>query len=623
MLRGFLQRAWARLTEDYMGIGRRALSKVGVAVCLAALVSACSHSGAGGAIPSGASGSLQSIGSAGFSALAKAREITSQSCTFTAPGNFNGDILKPGTTAWFNSAMTVSGNGFNEVNIYVTSSKITFTLKDGSVTTVPLPDSNVTISPSAVSGSVLFHDDVAAWHEIVPTGFPGYFFADGGTYPVADRIPSAKDATWSAVISTDTPGISLTWRWAAASYTTLGNSYNGMGVKPMDDATATVYQNDDFAGTPENFKNALAHGGGNGTQNGPDDRWTGKFAKPVTLAPCALSQVTPTPSPNGSPRPTPTPMIQPAHAAYVPNFNDQSVSIINGGTHSVLSTVSVGNGPYGVAVNPSGSLVYIGNRNDGTVSVIDTSTGQVTATIALSPVTDNTGTSQPQFPWGIAFNPSGTRAYVATNDGNSGGATAVIDTSSNTEIAEIQTPSYNSGLPEQPVVSADGSRLFVGYLGSSSVNVYDTSTNNFIGSIFLSGGDPNGIAVSPDGQTVYACDGGGLSYANVATLTETSFQFFNGKGCADVVLNATGTTAYVTNPVGNTVTIINTATHAVLATPAVGLQPEGISITPSGAEVYAANANGNSVSVISTSSNAVTNTISVGATPYAFGNFLK
>jgi len=229
---------------------------------------------------------------------------------------------------------------------------------------------------------------------------------------------------------------------------------------------------------------------------------------------------------------------------------------------------------------------------------------------------------QAKFPWGIAFNPAGTRAYVATNDGNGGGATAVIDTSTNTEIDQIQAPGYSTGLPDQPVVSADGTRLFVGYLGSGSVNVYSTADDSYIGSIVLSGGDPNGIAVSPDGQTLYACDGGGLSYANSATLTETFFQALPG-GCADVVLNSLGTIAYVSNPGGNTVSVINTATHAVVATPRVGLLPEGVSITPGGAEVYVANTNGNSVSVISTSSNAVTNTISVGAAPYAFGNFLK
>jgi len=128
-----------------MGIGRRILSRIGAAACMAAAVSACSHGGSGGPMPSTLSGAAPSIGSAGFAALSKAREITSQNCTFSAPGGFNGDILKAGTTAWFDSSMTVSGNGFNEVNIYVTSSKIQFTLKDGSVTTVSLPDSDVTI----------------------------------------------------------------------------------------------------------------------------------------------------------------------------------------------------------------------------------------------------------------------------------------------------------------------------------------------------------------------------------------------------------------------------------------------------------------------------------------------
>jgi YVTN family beta-propeller protein len=602
----------------------RDFARIAATLCAAALISACSHGGSS-VVPATAS-----IASSGISALAKARLIDPTLCTFSNPGNFNADTLTNGTTAWFNSSMTIAGNGFNLVNLYITSSKVTFTTKSGGTTSVSLPDSNVTVSPNVIGGSVLFHDDVAAWHEIVPTGIPGYFFADGGKYAVSDAIKNAKDATWSAIISTDAPGVTLTWRWAAASYTTLGPDYNGMGVKPMDDTTATVYQNDDFAGTPENFKGSLAHGGGNGNQSGPDDRWTGHFSKPVTLTPCNLgstgagptptpaptpippgSTPGPTPTPNPNPTPTPTPAPQPAHAAYIPNQNDNNVSVIDTSTHRMVGTIPVGNNPYGVTV--AGNSVYVGNQFDASVSVIDTATGQVTTTI-------NVG----QTPFGFAANRTGTRVYVATNDGNSLGSIAAIDTSTNTIASQIAAPF--GALPFMPAVSPDGSRLYVGDLGTADVGIYDTGTNAYLGSIALSG-SANGVAISPDGLTLYVCDNGGLSYVNTATRTEATFQPIGG-GCADVTLNPAGTTAYITSNFGSTtspgsVEAVNTATHAVLAVVRVGNLPEGIAVSPTGTEVYVANAASGSVSVISTASNTVTNTIAVGSGPYAFGNFLK
>lgn len=597
------------------------------AIVLAASISACAHHGSSVLPATGASSAAT-----GFSALAKARQINPKLCTFSATGHFDGDVLKGGTTTWFNSSMGVSGNGFNVVNIYVTSSNVTFTSKDGTQRDVSLPDSVITIDPSAITGSVLFHDDVTAWHEVVPSGIPGYFFSNGGRYAVPSDLRNVKDATWSAIISTDTPGISLTWRWAAQAYTTLGLDYNGMGVKPMDSATTTAYQNDDDAGTPENFKSSLAHGGGNGAQDGPDDRWTGHFTQPVALTPCQLGAPgagptptpaptpippgqtpgpTPTPNPNMTPTPTPSPVTEPAHAAFVPNFNDNDVSVIDTTLHRVVGTISVGNAPYGVAVDSATSSVYVGNEYSATVSVIDSGTGQVPQTIGVGLT-----------PYGIAVNPTGTRAYVATNDGSSVGSIAIIDAGTQT-VTQMAAPA--GALPFMPAVSPDGSRVYVGNLGTASVSIYDATNNSYLNDIPISS-SANGMAISPDGGTLYVCDGG-LSYVSTITQTQTAFQPISG-GCADVALNASGTIAYVTSNFGSTtspgsLSVINTATHAVLATVRVGILPEGVAVSPSGTEVYVANAASNSVSVVSTVTNAVTNTIAVGNGPYAFGNFLK
>ena len=73
---------------------------------------------------------------------------------------------------------------------------------------------------------------------------------------------------------------------------------------------------------------------------------------------------------------------------------NNTVSVIDTATNTVLGTIAVGPDPVGVAVNSNGNLVYVANNGSNTVSVIDTTQGllgAVTATITV-------GTS----PYGVA-----------------------------------------------------------------------------------------------------------------------------------------------------------------------------------------------------------------------------
>ena len=56
---------------------------------------------------------------------------------------------------------------------------------------------------------------------------------------------------------------------------------------------------------------------------------------------------------------------------YVANFNDNTVSVIDGATNVVIATIPVGINPAGVDVNPLTDRIYVANRLSDTVSVID------------------------------------------------------------------------------------------------------------------------------------------------------------------------------------------------------------------------------------------------------------
>src|ERR1700693_405313 len=77
------------------------------------------------------------------------------------------------------------------------------------------------------------------------------------------------------------------------------------------------------------------------------------------------------------------------------------------------------------------------------------------------------------------------------------------------------------------------------------------------------------------------------------------------------------TLAYVTNQCSTTVTVIDTANNAIVATIPIGAVPAGAAITPDGTRVYVADEGSNTISVISTTSNTVIATIPVGVAPVA------
>ena len=55
---------------------------------------------------------------------------------------------------------------------------------------------------------------------------------------------------------------------------------------------------------------------------------------------------------------------------YVANFNDGTVSVIDGSSNVVIDTISTGRGAQWLAFNPRNSSLYVTNSIDGTVSVI-------------------------------------------------------------------------------------------------------------------------------------------------------------------------------------------------------------------------------------------------------------
>lgn len=159
------------------------------------------------------------------------------------------------------------------------------------------------------------------------------------------------------------------------------------------------------------------------------------------------------------------------------------VSLIATNTNTVLpGTISVGQGPLGLAVSSDGQRVFVANALDKTVSVINTATNTVIATVPIADPSSLGVTT-------VAVTPDGELVYVVGVTSNN---VWVIDTATNTVSAPI---SVGNGTIGGVAVSPDGSVVYVTNSGSNTVSAISTVTNTVIKTISVGNG-PIGVAVS-------------------------------------------------------------------------------------------------------------------------------
>ena len=286
--------------------------------------------------------------------------------------------------------------------------------------------------------------------------------------------------------------------------------------------------------------------------------------------------------------------------AYAANMNDNTVSVINIPTASVVNTIPVGSAPSGVAISPDQTQIYVTNNHSNNVSVIGASSNSVVATIPVQ-----------SSPVGVAFTPDGTAAYVVNSASNN---VSVINKASQTVTATV--PVQSSPVGVAMAFTTNGTFAYVTNEASDSVSVIAVASNTVMQTIPV-GAAPRWVAVSPNSSLAYVSNSGSgtvsvISVANNNTVTATIPVGMSPFG---VAFTPDSNFAYVANSGSNTVSVIDTANAKVVATVAGFNNPVQVAITADGTVAYVTNQNTNNVSVITTSSNKITGTVAVGSAP--------
>ncbi len=247
-------------------------------------------------------------------------------------------------------------------------------------------------------------------------------------------------------------------------------------------------------------------------------------------------------------------MIAPVAAAdrqlvYVPNFDSNSVSIIDPHTYKVIRTVPVGRGPQHVVPSWDLRTLWVNNNSGNSLTPIDPRTGRFGRPVHVDD------------PYNLYFTPDGKYAVV------------MAETLKQIVFRDPHTMAVRHALPvdcagvNHADFSADGRYFIVTCEFSGDVIKVDTVRQKVIGKLHLPGhAMPQDIKISPDGSAWYVADmqTGGVWVLDGDRFTVRTFVP-TGDGAHGLYPSRDSRSLYVTNRGEGTVSVLSFATGKVVA----------------------------------------------------------
>ena len=332
---------------------------------------------------------------------------------------------------------------------------------------------------------------------------------------------------------------------------------------------------------------------------------------------------------------------------FVLNINSNSVSVVDVASEKLTKTIPVGKIPSVLHYDGVNERMYVVNSGSDSVSVIDTRSGVLIG-----------GASVGRNPVAIAFDPSSQTAYVANSID---GTLSIISPDLRARTVPVSSPAYfqsypllvsfspaakrllvvNGSTKEYSLYTADGKTLIktgtirgllqriiaLGDVPGFVTTEFDASYLGMINAVtggysalpeggesaqvFLSA--PQSITVDEDANKIYVSNLGSDTITVIDGATHKPTQIIKVAQSPQVMrLNPATKKLYITSPVENLVTVIDTGSPAyhtkVLA---VGKMPRGLIINEQTNKIYITNSGEGSVSVIDGNQDAVIKTISL------------
>jgi YVTN family beta-propeller protein len=185
----------------------------------------------------------------------------------------------------------------------------------------------------------------------------------------------------------------------------------------------------------------------------------------------------------------PVPLAAQSGTLLIGNKGEDTLGFVDLKTGREIGRVPTGKAPHEIAVSPDGRQAAVVSYGGKSIDIFDVASRRRLRTINLSP---NEG------PHGLVWLKDG-RLLATTERSRS---LTLVDTRKRDAVAAISTGQEGTHMV---AVSPDGRLAFTANIGSGTVSVLDLSARRKIRDITV-GGAPEGIALTPDGETLWVAD---------------------------------------------------------------------------------------------------------------------
>jgi hypothetical protein len=167
--------------------------------------------------------------------------------------NFNGTPIAAGNYIWFNANFTANGVPTTGATVTFTNSTITFKTSTASFN-LPVPNAQITFSPSVSCVSTTFDSLNNRFVTTAPIGGSDEIFLTALSFLVPANFGQVSgNVTWNGTFGTNSPNVTMNWKWAAAVYTSpcFVTDYNIIAPLAAHGNACVGSEGGDHAGTPE------------------------------------------------------------------------------------------------------------------------------------------------------------------------------------------------------------------------------------------------------------------------------------------------------------------------------------------------------------------------------------
>ncbi len=307
---------------------------------------------------------------------------------------------------------------------------------------------------------------------------------------------------------------------------------------------------------------------------------------------------------------------------YVNNRGTKDLTVIDGNTFEVITTISLPATSFQLALSPDGKTLAVAYKDTLKVSLIDTATDNIIKTVAIGkePEAAFKGAMMKHPYWSR----DGNCLYASDNVNNT---IVKIDAAIFEIKATIPLPGSNHYIHP----SRDGKLLYAvneTTKTGTSVTLINPDTDKIIKDIPipLEAGEP-GLGhhgeFTKDGRFFFVCNEGGRTVAVIDTARKEVVKTLKaGMGAGHPAMTRDGNYIFVIHHKDNVVTVIDTSKQEVIKHINVGTgkkQAHGSYFSPDGKYLYMINAEDNMLLKIDIATFEVTSKIPVGKSAMYFG----